>query len=218
MDGKIRVVLADDHTLVRQGIRQFLESDASIEVVGEAAGGEEAIAQVERHRPDMILLDIQMPGMTGVEATREISARFPEVKVLILTAHDDDAYVFALLRAGASGYLLKTADIDDVLRAVRAVRRGETVLSPEVTDKVLRQLRTGRPEAAQAQIEPLSNRELEILRLAAQGMTNKTIGATLALSDRTIQGHLAHIYDKLGVAGRTEAVTEALKKGWIVLE
>ena len=218
MSEKIRVLLADDHVLVRQGIRQFLEDAENIEVVGEAASGEEAIAQVEQLKPDVILLDIQMPGMTGVEATRMIKARFPKVKVLILTAHDDDPYVFALFQAGANGYLLKTADIDEVVCAVRTVQRGRTVLSPEITDKVLHQLQTGRPLAAEEQIESLTSRELEILRLAAQGMTNKTIGVTIGLSDRTIQGHLAHIYGKLGVASRTEAVTEALKKGWIVLE
>ncbi len=218
MAAKIRVLLADDHALVRQGIRLFLEDDEGIDVVGEAASGEEAIAQVEQLKPDVVLLDIQMPGMTGVEATRIIKERFPAVKVLALTAHDDDPYVFALFQSGANGYMLKTADIDEVVCAVRTVQRGRTALSPEITEKVLRQMQSGRPLAAREQIESLTDRELEILRLAAQGMTNKTIGVTIGLSDRTIQGHLAHIYDKLGVASRTEAVTEALKKGWIVLE
>jgi DNA-binding NarL/FixJ family response regulator len=218
MSQKIRVILADDHALVRQGIRQFLENAEDIEVVAEAADGEKALLLVAELRPDVALLDVQMPGMSGIEATRQIKARFPEVRVLVLTAYDDDPYVFALLQAGADGYLLKTVEVDDLLRAVRAVHRGESALSPEVTQKVLQQLRTRHPAGAGEQIEMLTSRELEILRRAAQGLTNKAIGQDLGISDRTVQGHLASIFGKLGVASRTEAVTEALKRGWIVLE
>ncbi len=218
MGDRIRVLLADDHALVRQGVRQFLEDADDMAVVGEAADGEQAVQLVETLHPDVALIDIQMPGMGGIEATRQIKARFPEVRVLILTAYDEDPYVFALLGAGANGYLLKTADAEELLRAVRAVSRGDSVLSPEVTDKVLRQLQTGRPIAALSQVESLTAREVAILRLAAQGLTNKAIGRDMGISDRTVQGHLASIYGKLGVASRTEAVTEALKRGWIVLE
>jgi len=218
MEGQIRVIVADDHVLVRQGICQFLEEAEDITVVGEAADGEEALRLVEEHRPDVAILDIQMPGVGGIEATREIRARFPEVRVLILTAYEEDPYVFALLRAGANGYILKTIDAEDLLRAVRAVHRGESVLSPRVTEKVVRQIRAGGPEGASEQVEPLTDREIEVLRMAGQGLTNREIGRRLAISDRTVQGHLAHVYGKLDVASRTEAVMEALKRGWIVLE
>jgi len=218
MSEKIRVLLADDHVLVRQGIRQFLEDADDIVVVGEAADGAQAVRLAEQLKPDLVLLDIQMPGMNGIDATHQIKARLPEVRVLILTAYDEDPYVFALLQAGANGYLLKTIEVEELLRAVRAVCRGESVLSPEVTDKVLRQFQKGRPAAASQQIEPLTPREIAILRLAAQGLTNKAIGREVGISGRTVQGHLANIYGKLGVASRTEAVTEALKRGWIVLE
>jgi DNA-binding NarL/FixJ family response regulator len=218
MADKIRVILADDHNLVRQGIRQFLESADDIEVLAEASDGEKALQLIDELRPDVALLDIQMPGMSGVEATRQIKVRFPAIRVLILTAYDDDPYVFAVLQAGADGYMLKTIEVDDLIRAVRAVHRGESALSPEITQKVLRQLKMGRPVGAMEQIETLTVRELEILRLAAQGLTNKAIGHEIGISDRTVQGHLANIYGKLGEASRTEAVTDALKRGWIVLK
>jgi DNA-binding NarL/FixJ family response regulator len=214
----IRVVLADDHPLVREGIRRFLDEADDISVVGEAGHGGEALRLVQELRPDVAMLDIQMPGVTGIEATREIRSRFPEVRVIVLTAYDDDPYVFSLLQEGASGYLLKSADPDDVVEAVRAVYRGESVLSPEVTEKVLRQIRTGGPAGASGQVERLTSREIDVLRLAAQGLTNRAIGQELSISDRTVQGHLANIYGKMSVASRTEAVTEALKRGWIVLE
>jgi NarL family two-component system response regulator LiaR len=218
MAEKIRVLLADDHVLVRQGIRQFLESAEDMTVVAETDNGQEVLELVERTLPDVALLDIQMPGMNGVEAARQIKSRYPQVRVLILTAYDDDPYIFAAVQAGADGYLLKRIDVEDLLRAVRAVHRGDAVLSPEVTARVMRQMQTGRPTVASEQIEALTARELEVLRLAARGLSNKEIGRRVGISDRTVQGHLANIYGKLGVAGRTEAVTEALKRGWIILE
>lgn len=214
----IRVLIADDHAVVRQGVRRFLEDGPDITVVGEAGDGAQALRLVEELQPDVALLDIQMPQLNGIEACRVIKARFPSVRVLLLTAYEDDAYVFAGLQAGADGYLLKTAGVDELLSAVRRVHAGQSALSPGVTDKVVRQLQTGKPAGAVEQVERLSARELEILRLAATGLTNKEIAARLVLSDRTVQGHLARIYGKLGVASRTEAVTAALKRGWIVLE
>lgn len=218
MTGKIRVLLADDHAVVREGIRRFLEEADDIEVVAEAGDGREALEKVREHRPDVAVLDIRMPEMTGVEATRRIKERFPEVRVLILTAYDDDPYIFALLRAGADGYILKTASGDELIRAVRAVYRGQSALSPEVATKVVQQTVTGKPATAAEQVEPLTSRELDVLRLAARGLTNRAIGYELGISHRTVQGYLASIYGKLGVGSRTEAVTEAIRRGWIVIE
>ncbi len=214
----IRVVLADDHAVVRKGIREFLEESGDIRVVAEAADGEQAVTLVAEHQPDVAVLDIQMPDVTGIEATRRIKAEHPDVRVLILTAYDDDPYIFALLQAGASGYVLKTADSTDLVHAVRAVYRGESALDPAVAQKVVQQLTSGRPLSAQTTVEALTDREVEVLRLAAKGQTNKAIGRELGISDRTVQGHLANIYGKLGVSSRTEAVTEALRHGWIIIE
>ena len=219
MEGRtVRVVLADDHTMVRQGIRQFLEESGDVKVVAEAADGLEALRCIEATQPDVAVLDIQMPGASGIEVTRQLRARFPGVKVLILTAYDDDPYVFALLRAGADGYILKTAPAEELVRAVRTVATGQSALGPQIARKVVEQLAMGRPATAAEQPEPLTEREIEVLRLTARGLTNKAIGRELGISPRTVQGHLANIFGKLGVTSRTEAVTEALRRGWIVIE
>jgi len=218
MSDKIRVLLADDHVLVRQGIRQFLEDAAGIEVVAEAGDGAQAVHLVETHQPDIAVLDIRMPGVTGVEATRRIKEHFPQVRVLILTAYDDDPYVFALLQAGADGYVLKTSSADELVRAVYTVYGGSPALSPEIASKVIRQMTSGKPVGAADQVETLTERELDVIRLAARGKTNREIGSELGISHRTVQGHLASIYGKLGVNSRTEAVTEAVRRGWIVIE
>ena len=218
MSDRIHVILADDHAVVRKGIRQFLEEAGDIEVIAEADDGAAALRLVEAHRPDVAVLDIRMPEVTGVEATRRIKERFPQVRVLILTSYDDDPYVFALLQAGADGYVLKTASGDELVRAVRTVYQGESALSPEIASKVVQQAVSGRPAGAAGQVEPLTDRELDVLRLAAQGLTNRAIGHQLGISHRTVQGHLQSIYGKLGVNSRTEAVTESLRRGWIVIE
>jgi DNA-binding NarL/FixJ family response regulator len=224
--GPIRVVLADDHAVVRKGIREFLEEEGDIEVVAEAVDGAQAVSLVAELRPDVAVLDIQMPGVGGIEATRQIKAQYPDVRVLILTAYDDPPYILALLQAGANGYVLKTADSADLVRALRAVHRGETALDSTVTHKVVQQLTASRPTAplevkghgVPPVVDAPTEREIDVLRLAAKGLTNKAIGHTLGISDRTVQGHLANIYGKLGVNSRTEAVTLALKLGWIVME
>jgi len=214
----IRVVLADDHAVVRRGIREFLEQEGDIVVVAEAADGQEAVALVAEHQPDVAVLDIRMPGVGGIEALQRIRLAHPQVKVLVLTAYDDEPYVFAVLQAGASGYILKNADSATLTGAVRTVYRGEPALDPAVMDKVLQQVSSGRPLAAQGTLEKLTAREIDVLRLAAKGLTNKGIGQTLGISARTVQGHLANAYSKLHVNSRTEAVTEALRRGWITIE
>jgi len=213
----IRVVLADDHAVVRKGIREFLEEDAAIRVVAEAGDGEEAVALVARENPDVAVFDIQMPKMNGMDATRRVKKESPQTRVLILTAYDDDPYIFAALQAGASGFLLKTASSDEICRAVHAIAAGESALSPSVAKKLV-QRASGGETARDEIVEPLTDRELEVLRLAAKGMGNKQIGVTLSISDRTVQGHLANIYGKLHVTTRTEAVLFALREKWIALE
>lgn len=214
----IRVVLADDHSVVRKGIRQFLEDAGDIQVVAEAADGEEALAQVAEHHPDVLVLDIQMPRLSGVEVARRVVAEHPGVRVLALTAYDDDPYVFALLKSGAAGYILKTADSEELVRAVRTVAAGRTALAPEVAQKVVGQLAGGTRTVGDEVVQTLSDRELEVVRLAARGLTNRAIGLQLGISERTVQGHLANIYAKLHVNTRTEAVLKAVRLGWLVLD
>jgi len=214
----IRVVLADDHAIVRKGIREFLEETGEILVVAEAADGQQAVSLVAKHQPDVAVLDIQMAGMSGIEAMRRIKAEHPAVRVLVLTAYDDAPYVLALLQAGANGYMLKTTSSDDLIRAVRAVHGGGSALDPAVTRKLVQHLATDRPLGREATAEALTEREVGVLRLAAGGLTNKAIGQALGISDRTVQGHLANIYGKLQVGSRTEAVTKALQQGWITID
>jgi DNA-binding NarL/FixJ family response regulator len=214
----IRVVLADDHAVVRKGIREFLEEEGDIVVVAEAADGDQAVALVAEHEPDVVVLDIQMPGVSGIEAGRRIKTDHPEVRVLILTAYDDEPYIFALLKAGADGYILKNADSAQLIQAVRAVHGGESPLDPAVMQKVVQHVTAGRPGGARDSVETLTDREIEILRLVAKGLTNRAIGLALGISDRTVQGHLANVYGKLDASSRTEAVTKALKQGWITIE
>jgi DNA-binding NarL/FixJ family response regulator len=212
----IRVVLADDHAMVRKGIRDFLEEDAGICVVAEAADGEEAVALIGREQPEIALLDIQMPRLSGLDAARRIRKEFPKVRVLMLTAYEDEPYILAAIQAGVSGYLLKTASSEELVHAVHAVADGETALSPTVARKLVERASGG--AHAEPAIEPLTERELEVLRLAAKGMGNRQIATELAISDRTVQGHLGNIYEKMRVSTRTEAVLFAVRAKWISLE
>ena len=208
----IRVVIADDHTVVRKGIRDLLTDEGDIAVVGEAHTGQEAIDLALALQPDVVVMDINMPELSGVEATRQIRAAAPAVRVLVLTAYADDPYIYGLLDAGASGYILKTAEGRDIVRAVRSTAAGQSAIDPAVAPRLIARLTQPAVHG-----DTLSERELAVLRLAARGLTNKQIGAELAISDRTVQNHLANIYAKLGVASRTEAVTAALQRGLIQL-
>ncbi len=212
----LRLLIAEDHALVREGTRNILNAEPDMQVVGEAADGEEAVSLAETLRPDVAILDIEMPKMDGIEAARRIRTGSPNTAVLALTAYDDDAYIVGVLDAGAAGYVLKNAPSPVLLEAVRAAAAGESVLSPAIQRRVVGILarRRGR-EAPQLQ---LSERELEVLRLAAQGLANKEIATSLGLSPRTVQSHLRHILNKLSVASRVEAVVLAIRSGWIRLD
>lgn len=208
----IRVVVADDHKVVRAGIRELLSDEPDIQVVGEARNGREAVEIALAVRPDVVVMDINMPELSGVEATRQIRAAAPQVRVLVLTAYQDDPYIYGLLDAGASGYILKTAEGQELVRAVRVAAAGQAAIDPAVAPRLIARL-----TAPPAQTDALTERELAVLRLAARGQTNKQIGAALQISDRTVQNHLANIYAKLDVASRTEAVTVGLQRNLIAL-
>lgn len=215
--GPIRVVLAEDHALVREGTRRILEATSNISVVAEAGNGEEAIAAVEQHDPDVAILDIGMPVMNGIEATRRLKQTHPHLAVLVLTVHDDDQFIFALLEAGAAGYLLKDVEGRQLVQAVEAVHAGESVLHPAITHRVLSRL-TSEPSAADPDEAPLTDREHEVLELAARGLPNKQIARELDVSIRTVQSHLTHVFRKLDVGSRTEAVLHGLRQDWFRLE
>ena len=207
----IRVVLADDHGVVRRGIRDFLTESGDIIVIAEAETGAQAFDYVIQHRPDVAVLDIQMPDGSGIEITRRLRSEGLILGVLILTAFDDPPYVKAAVEAGANGYLLKSADADELASAVHAVHEGKKAFDAALTVQRLDNNASNQP------IAKLSERERDILALAAQGLTNKAIGFQLSISDRTVQGHLANIYDRLGVSGRTEAVTRGVALGLIAM-
>ena len=211
----IRLLLVDDHPVVRKGTRELLDTEHDFQVVGEAASGEEAVLKARELVPDVILMDVSMPGMNGIEATKQIKAERPAQNVLVLTSYDDDAYIFALLEAGAAGYLLKNASEAELLGAVRAVAAGESALHPSVARKVLERFST--TSTSSAPLDTISPRELEVLRVAATGRTNKEIARDLDISPRTVQVHLANIFSKLGVGSRTEAVLIGIKRGWVSL-
>jgi len=216
---KIRVLLAEDHVVVREGTRELIRRERDMEVVGEAGDGEEAIELVTKLQPDVVIMDIAMPKVNGIEATRRIKELYPATAVLILTAYDNEQYIFALLEAGAAGYLLKNVRRSELIDAVRAVYAGESVLHPVVTRKVLERFRGAKGKAGEERGgDILSEREMEVLRLASKGISNKDIARELVVSVRTVQAHLGNIFNKLGVGSRTEAVLYALRRGWLSLE
>lgn len=209
---QIRVLLADDHAVVRAGICQFLEQADDLIVIAEADDGQEAMKLIEQHLPDVAVLDIQMPKASGIEVTRWVREHYRDVGVLILTAYDDDPYILAVLQAGANGYILKTASPEEIIQAVKDVHAGKSALDSEIVQKMVAQVSAGIREQP---VEKLTERELEVLVLVARGYTNKAIGVQLGISDRTVQGHLAHIFSKLQSGSRTEAVMRAVSLGWL---
>ena len=215
----IRILIADDHTLVRDGTRRILEAEQDLEVVAEALDGEEAVRLATELKPDVVLMDIAMPTLDGIAATRQIKRECPEISVLILSAYDDDQFVFRLLQAGAAGYLLKSVHSQELVAGVRSVYHGESVLHPAIARKVLsRFVHTSEKHPDTATAGGLTEREIEFLKLMARGLSNKEIASEVNLSIRTVQGCLGQIFKKLGVGSRTEAVIYALKEELVTLD
>lgn len=209
----LRVLLADDHPFFRDGMHMFLETTPDIAVVGEAATGEEAVAQARALVPDVVLMDIKMPGMSGIEATRRILAANPHVRVLVVTMFEDDATVFTALRAGARGYVLKDAGKEDVLRAIRAVGRGEAIFSPGIASRLIDFFSAARPAVPRETFPTLTARERELLHLMAGGASNGQIAHLLSLSTKTVANYVSNVLAKLQVASREEAILRAHEAG-----
>ena len=215
----IKILLAEDHAVVRESIREALTRESEFRVVGEASNGDEAVRLARELRPDVILMDIAMPGLNGIEATRQIKSFQPAVSILVLTAYDDEQYIFSVLSAGADGYLLKDVGVSDLVEAIKAVHRGESVLHPNIAKKVLQKFRASKGEiSGEPSPDLLSEREITVLKLAAGGLSNNAIAQELHLSVSTIESHLRTIFSKLGVGSRTEAVVEAMKRNWLSLK
>ncbi len=215
MADKVRVLIADDHTIVRAGLRLLLQAEPDIEVVGEALNGDEALALAESLQPDVVLMDIAMPGTDGLEATRQIKARFPDMHVLVLTMHRSDEYFFEMLNAGASGYVLKGAETNELIGAIRAVARGEVFLYPTMAKQLLQDY-LNRLKEVQGSLQPtLTPREKEILRLLAEGYSNKEIAEHLIVSPSTVHSHRTNLMRKLNLSSRRELIRYARERGLI---
>jgi DNA-binding NarL/FixJ family response regulator len=213
MDEPLRILIADDHLLFRDGLRALLNAAPDTELIGEATTGEEAVALAAELQPDVILMDLKMPGLNGIEATRRILPASPHIGVLVVTMFEDDASVFAAMRAGARGYVLKGAKYDEMLRAIRAVGGGEAIFSPSVAVRLMDYFANIRPSAAPQVFPELSEREREILGLLAQGGKNAEIAERLFLSPKTVRNHVSNILDKLQVADRAQAIIRAREAG-----
>lgn len=215
MSNKIRVMLVDDHGIVREGVRAILSLSSDIQVVGEAADGREALEQVRSCLPDVVIMDITMPGMDGLEATRRLTRDFPGVRVLVLSQHDNDRYILPILQAGASGYVLKRSIGADLVAAIRTVHSGESYLPPRVAQTVLQYFRMQPSESQQDEISLLTEREREVLKLVVEGHTSQEIADLLCVSKRTVMCHRANIASKLGIHNRTELIRYAMRTGII---
>ena len=208
----VKVLLVDDHDLLRRGMKTLLESEGSIEVVGEAEDGTQVLKLVEESLPDVVLIDVIMPNMDGIAATKEVKDNFPNVGVVVLSGHDDQQYVFDALKAGASGYLLKTAELEEVVTTVRSVAAGEGKLDPQLALRVLTEFQNYQKNETAEVFQPLTPREREILQLMSEGLPNKTIASRLSISERTVTTHVANIYSKLHVNNRVSAIQEAMRR------
>ena len=208
---RVRVVLVDDHDLLRRGIRTMLETE-DIEVVGEASDGTKVSEMVGELTPDVVLIDVVMPNQDGIETTRDIKNAYPNVGVVVLSGHDEQQFIFDALKAGASGYLLKTADLEEVVSTVRSVAAGQAKIDPSVAAKVLDEFQSYQKAEVSEVFQPLTPREREILSLMSEGLPNKTIAARLSISERTVTTHVANIYSKLQVNNRVSAIQEAMRR------
>jgi two-component system, NarL family, response regulator DegU len=232
---KVKVLLADDHQLFREGLKRILNMESDLEVIGECGDGIQVLEFCNRQKPDVVLMDINMPIENGVVATERLREIFPEIKVIILSIHDDESYVFETLRKGATGYLLKDMEAESLTNAIRTVAEGHAYIHPKVTGKLINQLRRmtyldeiGATSGAAASREtvtklipkgnnPLTRREAEVLRLMAEGKSNKTIGENLFISEKTVKNHVSSILQKMEVDDRTQAVISSIKFGWVTL-
>jgi len=216
----IRIILADDHAVVRQGTSELLRRESDLDVIAEAENGLQAVELAQSLKPDVVIMDIRMPELSGIDATKQILETVPGVRVLVLTAHEDDQYLFSLLQAGASGYLLKTAPIDELIRAIHQVHEGRSHIDPSIVHKLVERFSERKgvstdPEEGIQTPETLTARELEVLHLLARGLNNRAIADTLVISDRTVQAHLTSIFSKMHVSSRLEAVMTAIRLGWL---
>jgi NarL family two-component system response regulator LiaR len=211
VDGLIKIIIADDHPLIRQGLRVVIEAQPDMELVAEASNGEQAIQQALALKPDIVIMDLQMPVKDGLAATREIAQTNPQVQVLILTSFPDDDNVYTAIKAGAMGFLLKDSSAEYLLDAIRTVSRGESVLHPTIARKLMQEIR--QPPRLPPTTEPLTPREVEVLGCLTQGMTNQQIARQLSISVRTVSAHVRNILDKLHLANRTQAALYALDQG-----
>ena len=209
----MKVIICDDQALIRDGLEMLLNLEKDIEVVGQAQDGVEAVELVAQHHPDLVLMDLKMPGMNGIEATRQIRARYPAVSVLVLTTYDDDAWIFDAIRAGAAGYLLKDTPRDEVIKAVRGTVEGKSFVDPAVAGKLLSHVADQQAQPASLITDKLTVREVDVLRLVARGLTNADIAARLHLSEGTVRNHISAIFAKLDVADRTQAAVVAIQHG-----
>jgi two-component system response regulator NreC len=216
--GNIKVLVADDHTILRQGIKALLDNQAGIEVIGEAKDGREALTLIERLLPDVILMDIAMPGLNGLEATRRIKKKFPGIKVLVLTMYTNEEYVFQILNAGANGYLVKETAFQDLISAIKAVYRDEAFMSPSISKKVINRYTQRVRKANDPTCDILTTREREILQLIAEGSSSKKIAEALFISPKTVETHRTHIMDKLNIHNRTDLIKYAIRTGIVAID